>query len=368
MSRVTMAAPSTGQEEVIDQVAEILRSGQLREGRYCKQFEEEFAAQVGAKYAVAVNSGTAALHVAYLSLLQPGDEVLVPAFTFISVASMLRAMGAVPVFCDIDPRTFTLDPKDAEKRITSKTKAIVPVHLFGNSCDIETLEDLAGRYILKTIWDGAQSHGTRYRGKDIGSYGETVSYSFYSSKSMTTGEGGMLATSSLELAEKWKLLRSHGQSDRYVHTVLGFNYRMTEISAVLGISQLKQLPNFVAHRRRNAAVLDGGLGDMAGVTIPSAASPVEHSYSQYSILLTGGLKHKREEFREVLGEEGIDTAVFYPRPLHQQPVFADFPETHLPVTEDISERILSLPVHPGLGYEDLERVVAAVRKAAKKLS
>ena len=364
---ILMAAPSTSQDEVIDQVAEVLRSGQLREGRFCRQFEEEFAAQVGARYAVTVNSGTAALHVAYLSLLQPGDEVLLPSFTFIATASMLRAMGAVPVFCDVDPRTFTLDAKDAERRITPRTRAVVPVHLFGNSCDIEAMQALAERHSLKIIWDGAQSHGTRYRGRDIGSFPEAVSYSFYPSKSMTTGEGGMLATSNAELREEWKLLRSHGQTEPYLHTRLGFNYRMTEISAVLGLSQLGQLEGFVRRRRENAAFLSDGLQGLGGVVIPAVAPHAEHAFSQYSILLEGGLAARREEFRGLLQEDGVSTAVYYPKPVHQQPVFSDMEPVRLPVTEDLAARIVSLPIHPGLQKKELVRIVDVVSKAVERL-
>ncbi len=362
-----MAAPSTGQDEIIEQVTAILRSGQLREGKYCRQFEEEFAAQVGAKYAVSVNSGTAALHVVYLALLEPGDDVLVPSFTFIATGSMLRAMGVQPVFCDVNPRTFTIDLEDAVKRITPRTKAIVPVHLFGNCCDIDAVRALAKERDLKIIWDSAQSHGTRYRGADIGSFPEAACYSFYPSKSMTTGEGGMIATSDKELYEKCKLLRSHGQTGPYVHTLLGFNYRMTEISAVLGIHQLKQLPGFVQRRRENAGFLSKNLKEVQGIVTPHEEPAVEHSYSQYSILLDGSLKGKRDAFREKLQETGIDTAVYYPRPLHRQPVFSDAGEVSLPITEDLSEQILSLPVHPGLEQEDLERIVKSVRQAAAEL-
>lgn len=365
---VRMAAPSTGQDEIIEQVTAILRSGQLREGKYCRQFEEEFAAQVGAKYAVSVNSGTAALHVVYLSLLEPGDEALIPSFTFISTGSMLRAMGVQPVFCDVNPKTFTIDLKDAGRRITSRTRAIVPVHLFGNSCDIDGIQGLASQRKLRVIWDGAQSHGTRYRGADIGSFPEAVCYSFYPSKSMTTGEGGMIATSDKDLYEKCKLLRSHGQTGPYVHTLLGFNYRMTEISAVLGIHQLKQLEGFVQRRRENAEFLNRNLRDVSGIVTPHAEPEVEHSYSQYSVLLDGSLKGKRDAFRETLQEAGIDTAVYYPRPLHRQPVFSEMGEFSLPVTEGLAERILSLPVHPGLEPEDLGRVVEGVKQAAATLS
>ena len=366
---IAMAAPSFDDTGVLDQVSDILRSGRLREGRWCKRFEEEFAAKVGVKHAVAVNSGTAALHSIYLALLEPGDEVLIPSFTFIATGSMLLAMRATPVFCDVDPRTFTLDPEDARKRITERTRAIVPVHLFGNACPMDELNNLAEEHGLKVIGDAAQSHGTRYKGQDVGAMPEAVAFSFYPSKNMTTGEGGMIVTSDDKLSERFRLLRSHGQSEPYLHTMLGFNYRMTEVSAVLGLSQLGHLDGFLEGRKANASVLTDGLSSIEGITTPVATEGAEHTYSQYSILLSDGLATRREAFRQHLDRAGVSSAVYYSKPMHQQPVFTEAGAASplLPVTEDLADRILSLPAHPGLSKEDLGRIVEAVKGATKAI-
>ena len=362
IQEVFLGGPSiTGGD--VEEVTRVLRSGRLREGPLCRKFEEEFASKVGSKFAVSLSSGTAALQVAYLVLLEPGDEVLVPSFTFIATASMVALSGATPVFCDVDAKTFTLDLGDAEKRITSRTRAIAPVHLFGNCCDIPGVRAMAGRNNLRIVWDAAQAHGARSGGADVGSFGDLACYSFYPSKNMTTGEGGMITTSDPEIYEKCARMRDHGQTGPNLHTSLGFNYRMTDMQAALGLSQLKRLDSLVGRRRENAGFLDKGLREVEGITPPHVPDGVEHSYNQYSILLAGEqAKERREEFRDQLRERGIETAVYYSRPLHLQPVFAERPQPNLPVSEDLSGRIVSLPVHPVLRAEDLRRITGAVRE------
>lgn len=361
-----MGGPSITEGDV-EAVARVLRSGQLRGGPLCRKFEEAFALKVGSKFAISLSSGTVALRVACLIFLKPGDEVLVPSFTFIATASMVALSGATPVFCDVNARTFTLDLEDAEKRITSRTRAIMPVHLFGHCCDISAVQEIARRYNLRIIWDAAQAHGARYRGADVGSFGDLACYSFYPSKNMTTGEGGMVTTSDSEIYEKCALMRDHGQSGANLHTSLGFNYRMTDIQAALGLSQLKRLDSLVARRQKNAGFLSEKLRDVEGITTPYIPDEVEYSYNQYSILLSGiQAKKRREEFRDGLRKRGIETAIYYPCPLHLQPVFAESPQPYLPVSEDLSNRIVSLPVHPGLRAMDLQRITAAVRDSVSK--
>lgn len=367
LKTISMGAPAITEED-IERVAEVLRSGQLREGPVCRAFEEAFAAKVGSRYALAVSSGTAALHIAYLALVAPGDEVLVPAFTFIATASMVAFCGATPVFCDVDPRTFTLDPEDARRRITPRTRALAPVHLFGNSCAIEALRELADTHKLRIIWDAAQAHGTRYRGADVGSFADVVCYSFYPSKNMTTGEGGMIVTSDADIYEKCKRLRNHGQAEKYLHIALGLNYRMTEMQAALGASQLARLNEFVRRRRANAAFLTAHLKETAAVVVPYGRPDTEHSFNQYSILLAAeGMPARREAFCQFLRTNRIETAVHYPRPVHWQPVFAARERVSLPVSEDLAQRIVSLPVHPQLTTEDLERIAQAVAEASKQV-
>ncbi len=353
-------------EDEIAEVVAVLRSGRLREGPVCREFEERFAAHVGARYALSVSSGTAALHIAYAALLEPGDEVLVPAFTFIATASMVVMVGARPVFCDVDPRTFTLDVEDARRRITPRTRAIAPVHLFGNPCDVDAIRALADEHGLKIIWDAAQAHGARYGGQDVGGFDDVVCYSFYPSKNMTTAEGGMITTNDKALYEKCKLLRSHGQAGKYYHTLLGFNYRLTDVMAALGIKQLEKLDNWVQQRRANARYLTERLAGISGIQTPVEQPKGESSFNLYSILLDlNQFRCDRDEFVRLLSAENIGAAVHYPRALHQQPAFVEIAnDTSLPVSEDLSRRILSLPVHPALDRAKLDLVVAAVYKVA----
>ncbi len=348
----------------------MLKSGKLREGPICRKFEEEFAAHVGARYAVSVNSGTAALHVAYAALLNPGDEVLVPTFTFIATASMLPMVGATPVFCDVDPRTFTIDVTDARRRITARTKAIAPVHLFGNPCDVEAIQNLAEEFDLKVIWDAAQAHGARYDGRDIGSLSDAVCYSFYPSKNMTTGEGGMITMNDRALYDKCKLIRSHGQSGKYFHTLLGFNYRLTDVMAALGLEQLKKLDGWIARRRENARELTKKLAGIPGIQTPVEQPRGESSFNLYSALIdSGSFGCTRDEFMRLLTAENIGCAVNYPRCLHQQPVFADLSKgLTFPAADSLPGRILSIPIDPSLSGAEINLVAAAVQKIANNIT
>ena len=344
----------------------VLRSGHLISGEAVRTLEERFARQVGAAYGVAVSSGTAALHVAYLALLEPGDEVLVPVFTHISTASMVHFAGGKAVLCDVDRKTFTISLEDAARKVTGRTRAIAPVHLFGNACDLEGIQRFAAEHNLKIVWDAAQAHGTRYDGRDIGSFADCVTYSFYPTKNMTTGEGGMLVTNDEKLYERGKLLRGHGQTRKYYHESLGLNYRMMEVSGALGLEQLKRLDEFIARRRHNADFLSKRLGKVEGVSVPFIPEGVEHSFHQYSILLDlDRFKCSRDEFVAELRTEGVETAVHYPRPVNLQPAFAA-DQVRAPNAEWLSERIMSLPVHPALTDADLDRVCSAVAEVARR--
>ncbi len=348
----------------IDAAVEVLESGYLRQGPKTEKFEKNFANKVGADHAIAVSSGTAALHLAYLSLLEDGDEILVPSFSHISTASMVSFSGGVPVFCDLNPRTFTLNLESVEEKVTENTKAIAPIHLFGNACDIDRIREFAQDENLKIIWDAAQAHGTKYKGQDVGSFGDLVCYSFYPTKNMTTGEGGMITTNESDLDEKIRLLREHGQTDKYYHPSLGLNYRMTDVEAAIGLKQLEKLDEFVEKRRKNAEYLTEKLTEIEGILPPKVKPEVQHSYHQYTVLLDlEVIDCTRDEFVENLDDENVGAAVHYPRPLHKQPVFQErYGDISLPVVEDISNRILSLPVHPQLERGDLKKVVRGVEK------
>jgi perosamine synthetase len=348
----------------IDRVVKVLRSGSLRQGAFCREFEDRFARTVGVRHAVAVSSGTAALHLAWQALIAPGDQVLVPAFTFFATASSVLMAGGVPVFCDVDIRSGTIDLADARVRIGPKTRGIVPVHLYGGVCDVEGVRQLAREHELKIVWDAAQAHGTRLMGKDVGSLADASCYSFYASKTMTTGEGGMITTDHDELARRLRLLRSHGETQRYLHTELGYNYRLTDIQAAIGLGQLERLAYNVRVRRRNAAYLNTRLEDLPGVSLPFERDGAEHSYHQYTIQIDPDRAGtSRDALAKSLADSGVETAVHYPRPLHRQPLFAGRATERLPISERLAERVLSLPIHPALTSADLERIALAVRSA-----
>lgn len=363
--RIPIADVELGNEE-IEAAVEVLESGYLVQGEQVEQFEREFADYVGADHAIAVSSGTAALHVAYLATLTEGTDVLIPALSHISTASMVSYAGCNPIFCDVDEKTFTIDVESAEAQITTQTEAIVPVHLFGNACDIEAVTEFSDRHDLTVIWDASQAHGTAYNDRDVGSYPDVVTYSFYPTKNMTTTEGGMITTDDPEIAEECRLLRSHYQTEKYHHPDLGLNYRLTDVGGAIGRVQLQKLEDFVTERRQNAAFLTSELRDVVGISVPFVPENVEHSYHQYTILLdTEYLGCTRNEFQKTLEDYGVGTAVHYPRPLHEQPAFGKT-DLSLETSENICQRVLSLPVYPTLTEQELVRVVENISAATEE--
>lgn len=355
-------------EEEIQAAVEVLRSGALRQGRVCEAFEEAFAEKTGAKRAVACASGSAALHLAYQCVLQCGDEVLVPSFTFIATASMAGFAGAKPVFCDIDPDTFLIDLNDAERRVTPKTKAIAPVHLFGNPCETAAVRKFAERHGLSIVWDAAQAHGARVNGADIGSEEGLVCYSFYPSKNMFVGEGGMVTTHNAEWADSMRTLRQHGESGKYYHTHLAMNHRMTDVEAAIGLRQLERLDEMLRVRRRNGAILLDRLRDVPGVRTQTATAGAEHAWHQFCIVIDEAeYGIGRDGLQSRLEARGIGCSVHYPRGLHQQPVYVRmYGEQSLPVTERVAASILAVPVHHGLTEEDAHAVADAIRDCAAR--
>ena len=352
----------------ITAVVRVLKSGNLREGSVTAQFEKRFALATGARFAVAVNSGTAALFLAFRTLIRPGDEVIVPDFTFASTASMVIAAGARPVLADVDPKTFTLDPRDVERHITRRTRAIVPVHLYGCPADVDALSSIARKHRLRIVWDAAQAHGARFRGKDVGCLPDIACYSFYPSKNMTTGEGGMLATNNSQWARELRLLRSHGEESRYRHVRVGYNFRLTDIASAIGIHQLEKLAVSVRKRRMNARRLSLGLQGVPGIEIPQIPAGAEHAFCLYTIVLNqNDWNITRDEFQRSMTRLGIDTAVHYPLSLHRQPIFKGYgSDRDLPVSARLAKSVISLPVHPDLSNDDIDRIVASVRNLARK--
>jgi len=353
-------------EKTIRDVSDVIRSGYIRQGPKTGEFEKRFREKVGASYAYATSSGTAALHVAYLSFLKLGDEVIVPAFTFFATASTVIYAGGRPIFADIDPETFLIDPEDVKEKITSKTRAVGPVHLFGNAADMDALNELAEDHGLFIVNDSAQAHGTEYGGRDIGSFETLNCYSFYPTKSMTTGEGGIVTTNDEKLYELGRLIRSHGDDARYHHIILGLNYRMTDIMAAIGLNQLADLDENLSRRRHCGKILREGIGKIDGLHPQRIGSGVNHSYSYFSLVMDlERFRCTRDQFMEALKAENIDCAVHYPIPLTRQPAITNLmkPE-ECPVSDDVSKRIFSLPMHTALTDDDLRTIIAGVEKVA----
>ena len=374
---MTSALPSTAHlamadtnltDQEIQAAVTVLRSGALRQGRECDAFEHEFAARVRARHAVSSANGSAALHLAYMTFLQPGDEVLVPSFTFFATGSMVTAAGGRPVFCDVHPETFLLDLEDAARKLTPRTRAISPVHLFGNPCDLEAVQAFAAQHRLKIVWDAAQAHGARWHGRDIGASGDFVAYSFYPTKNLFVGEGGMTCTGNEELAHRLRILRTHGQTGKYLHTMLGLNYRMTDVEGAIGRCQLQRLDAMLAARRRNADILSRVLTSLPGLHLQRILPGGEHAWHQFCFWIDARMFGcDRNRLAQKLAAAGIASGVHYPRGLHQQPIFRElYGEHSLPVTENLAEKILAVPVHHGLPAEGAGRIAKAIAAARLK--
>ena len=364
---IPIAKPIIGDDD-IQAVVKVLKSGMLAQGEEVRLFEQEFAKYIGVRHAIAVVNGTAALDIALKVLgISPGDEVITTPFTFIATANAILFQGAKPVFADIDPKTYNLDPNDVLEKITNKTKAIIVVHLYGQPADMKAFKEIAEDHRFYLIEDAAQAHGAEFMGKKIGSWGDIAIFSFYSTKNMTTGEGGMITTNSSEFAEKAKLLRNHGQSEKYLHVELGWNLRMTNIAAALGRVQLRKLDKFNEIRRRNAELLTKGLSSIKGITPPYVDPRAKHVFHQYVIRVEDEFPLTRDELRAYLREKGIDTAIHYPRPIFQQPLYRKlgYPQDICPNSIDASRHVLSLPVHPLVSEDDIEYIVRVISELVK---
>jgi len=362
--KINIAQPQIGKEE-IKATTEVLKSGMLAQGPKVKEFEESFAKFIDVKYAVATSSGTTALEVALRAHgIGEGDEVITIPFTFIASANSILYTGARPVFVDIDEKSFNINPDLIEKAITRKTKAIMPVHLYGGACDMTEIMAIARKHKLAVIEDVCQAHGAEWKGKKVGSFG-TGAFSFYPTKNMTTGEGGMITTNSKEIYEKAKLLRAHGSKVKYYHDILGYNYRMTDMEAAIGLEQLKKLNKFNQLRIKNAEFLNKYLGEINGIIVPEHPKEVKHVYHQYTVRITQDFKLSRDEVLKKLTKAGIGTAVFYPLPINEQKVYQDLGyKSNTPIAEKISKEVLSLPVHPGLKQKDLQYMIKVLRENA----
>ena len=363
--KVSIAKPIIGDEE-IENVVEVMKSGMIAQGPKVEEFEQKFADWVGAEYGIAVNSGTAALHTALLACgIGPEDEVITSPFTFIASGNSILYTGAKPVFADIDLKTYTLNPDAIEGLITENTKAILPVQLYGQSANMDRINEIAEKHGLIVIEDAAQAHGATCNGQKVGSIGDMSCFSFYPTKNMTTSEGGIITTDDEDLAENAKVFRAHGASVRYHHDEIGYNFRMTDIAAAIGLAQLDKIDGFNNKRIANANYLNEGLKDVDGVITPYCAYGSKHVYHQYTIRVEKG---DRDDWVDIINDCGVGTGIHYPIPLYNQPIYRSLGiEGNCPNAELAADNVISLPVHPSLTKDDLDLVIEAVKTASKEL-
>jgi len=341
-------------------------------GKYINEFEERFADYCGCRYGITTTSGTTALHLALTVLdIGPDDEVIIPTYTMIATAFAVIYTGAKPVLVDSEPRTWNIDIKKIEKIITSKTKAIIPVHIYGHPCEMDPIMDIAKRYGLFVVEDAAEAHGAEYKGKKAGSIGHINCFSFYANKIITTGEGGIVVTNDRNLAEKARQLKdlSHSPSKRFLHNAIGYNYRMTNLQAALGLAQFANIDRFIEARRQHAYHYNSLLKDVSGIELPHEEKWVKNVYWMYSILINDEFGINRDELMEKLKVEGIETRAFF-IPMHKQPVLQKkgyFGRVRYPVSENISKRGLYLPSSSGLTLKDIDFVCKKIKKIRQEL-
>lgn len=353
--------PKIGEEEV-EAVVRVLRSGMLTSGLGAGpnvvEFEKNFAAFAGVKHAIAVNTGTAALHASILAAgIGAGDEVILPAFTFVATAEAVVMAGAKPVFADIDPETYTLSPDAIKKALTKKTKAILPVDLYGLPADIAPIKEIAAKHNLIVIEDCAQSHGATYQGKPAGFFADLACWSLYAAKNIGTGEGGVVTTNNDDLAEKVRMVRTHGEKVKYTSLMLGTNYRMTEIQAAMGVVQLRRLPEFLAKRTQNAQTLSGLLGNVEKIKLPSQMNDRTSSWYLYTVRIREGTQTQRNKLVAEMHNKSIGAEAYYPTPVHQMPYYLEtFGQFNLPETEKAANQVLSLPIHPSVIEEQIQYI------------
>jgi dTDP-4-amino-4,6-dideoxygalactose transaminase len=352
-------------EAEIEAAVRVLRSGMVVQGPEVAAFEQEFGELVGGRHCVAVNSGTSALQLSLLALgYGPGDEVIVPSFSFAASANAVRLVGATPVFADIEPGSFCLDPDAVSAAITPRTVAIMPVHLYGHPAAMDRLVPIAEQHGLAIVEDAAQAHAAALHGRPVGGFGAAGCFSFYPTKNMHSLEGGMVSTADAELARTLRLLRNQGMEQRYQNEIVGANMRLTDVAAAIGRVQLGQLDGWTEKRRANAAYLDANL---QGVTVPPVADGARHVYHQYTIRVRGD----RDAFQAGLKELGIGNAVYYPTPIHRlRPYLTEDGQVgdwKLPETDRAAEEVVSLPIFPSLTPEQLDRIVEGVNTVAAKL-
>lgn len=363
---IPIAKPFIGYEE-IKAVTNVLKSGMLAQGPKVNELENLFAKICAAKYAVAVNSGTAALHTALkIAGIKQGDEIITTPFTFIATVNTILMQGAKPVFVDIMEDTFNIDPTKIEEKVTKKTKAIVTVDLYGHLCDYDEIDKIVKSDKLIVIEDACQSINAEYQGKKAGSFGDVSAFSFYATKNITCGEGGIITTNNKDYAENAKLFRQHGRYNlnEYDYVDIGYNYRMTDISASILLAQLKKLDFVTKKRIENAEYLSKKLGNIKGIKVPIVKKGYKHVFHQYTIRIEDNFKLKQDELASYLNKKGIGCNIYYPKPLHLCVHIKrlGYKKGDFPVAEKLSKQVLSLPIHPNVTKEQLDYIIDAFSK------
>ena len=359
---IPIAKPLLDEDE-INAAVEVLRSGNIAEGTRVSLFEQNFKELIGVKHAIAVNSGTSALQIALQAAgVRKDDEVITTSFSFIATANSILYTNAKPIFADISHDTFNIDPDDVLNKITHRTKAILPVHLYGHPAEMKALMEIAEDNDLVLIEDACQAHGAQYHGKKVGSFG-IGTFSFYPTKNMTTGEGGMITTNNPDIDISARMIRSHGSKQRYLHEMLGYNFRMTDISAAMGLIQLKKLAEFNKKRIENAEYLSNGLKNIHEIEIPPIRKGCTHVFHQYTIRITEDCPIKRDTLVERLRDHDIGTGIYYPIPIHKQPFYRKLGyDDVLFETELAAKQVISLPIHPAVSQKELSYIIKTIRE------
>ena len=358
--KIRVAEPDIQEEDALA-MYNAAKEGRLSSGPYVEKFEKEFSNYIGSKYAIAVNSGTAALHLALESLeIKNGDEVITTPFTFAATSNVIVLQNAKPIFVDIDMQTYNLDPNLVRKAITSKTKAIMPIHYAGQCSDMDELNEIADKNNILVIEDAAPAIGATYKGRKAGTLGKISGFSFFPDKNITTGEGGMITTDDYELSEKCKIMRKNGADTRYHNIYFGWNFKMPDPNAALGISQLKRIEQIIEQKNRIASYYSSNLDKFDGITPPFVKEHNRCTFMLYSIL-TKDNKH-RESIVHGLQKNGIETRINFP-PMHLQPIYAKtfgFTKGMFPVSEEIAERILGLPIYIRMTKDQQNEVIETI--------
>ncbi len=363
---IPVSEPYLGEKE-LNYITDCIKTGWISSrGGYIKKFEQEFASFCNTRFGIAVSNGTAALHLALKALnIKEGDEVIVPNLTFVSPASMVKNIGAVPILVDSDPETWNMDVSKIEEKITPKTKAIIPVHLYGHPCDMNSIMEIAKKHSLYVIEDACEAHGAEYNGKKVGGIGDIGCFSFYGNKVITTGEGGMIVTNREDLKDRVVYFMNHGMRDgkRYWHEDVGFNYRMTNLQAAVGLAQLERIQEFIEIKRENANYYNLLLKGIRGITLPAEKQWAKNIYWMYSILIDDCFGISRDELIEKLKEKGIDSRAFF-YPLNEMPPYKNNEE--LPVSKKLSRTGISLPSSTKLKKEEIKYIADSIKSFAEQ--